>query len=124
MATVKEEFESLKIRINKGEGGKVIHVVDHDAEVKRKRTNPSKSTRIILNCRTPEQWTELQMAKERYFVIAVDPHLALDLIVRALNQMDDQTLRAWLAEGHQNPGDVTPGPAPQKAEFPAPDWLK
>ena len=119
MATIKQEFESLKIRINKGEGEKLIHVVDHDAERKRKRTNPSKSTRVLLNCRTPEQWSEFQMAKEVYYDVAGDPHVAIDLFIRALKAQPEETLRAWLAEGHQQEGDRV---QPPKAEIP--EWLK
>ena len=123
MATIKEEFESLKIRIAKGEGSKTIHVVDHDAERQRKRTNPGKSTRVTLNCRTPEQWTEFQMAKERFFEICSDPHIALDLMIRALKAPDEATLRAWLESGHQQEGDRPAGPP--KSELPdIPSWLK
>ena len=124
MASVKEEFESLKIRIAKGEGNEIIHVVDHAAERKRKRTNPSKSTRISLNCRTPEQWSEFQMAKEKYFDVVSDPHVALDLMIRALNLPDEDVLKEWLASGHQHPGDVKPGPPPPRAQIPEPDCLK
>lgn len=112
----------MKIRIAKGEGNKTIHVVDHDAEKKRKRTNPSKSTRISLNCRTPEQWSEFQMAKEKYFDVVSDPHVALDLMIRALKAPDDATLKAWLESGHEHPSDAKPGPPPPRAEIP--DWLK
>lgn len=122
MATIKEEFESLKIRIAKGEGQEIIHVVDHAKEKQRKRTNPSKSTRVSLNCRTPEQWSEFQLAKERFFEICSDPHIALDLMIRALKAPNESTLRAWLAEGHQQEGDRV---LPPKAEIPKiPDWLK
>jgi len=122
MATIKEEFESLKIRIAKGEGNKTIHVVDHDAELKRKRTNPAKSTRVTLNCRTPEQWSEFQMAKERYFELAKDPQVALDLLIRALNAPSKDVLELWLADGLEQPGDA---PRPPKSELPnIPDWLK
>jgi hypothetical protein len=120
VATIKEEFESLKIRIGKGEGGQMIHVIDHAKERERKRTNPEKSKRISLNCRTPAQWTEFQMAKERYFEVISDPHVALDLMIRALKAPTDDELKAWLASGHQQEGDV--GPPPPKAEFP--EWAK
>lgn len=76
----------------------------------------------MLDCRTPEQWTEVHMAKEVYFEVAGDPHVAIDLLIRALKAHPIETLRAWLAEGHQHPGDVKPGPAPPKAEIP--EWLK
>jgi len=120
MATIKEEFESLKIRIAKGEGNEIIHVVDHAKEKQRKRTNPAKSTRVMLNCRTPEQWSEFQMAKERYFELISDPHVALDLMVRALKAPKDEELKAWLAAGHQQDGDA--GPAPSKADIP--EWAR
>jgi hypothetical protein len=120
-----ELFNQLKIDIAKGEAHDPVHMVDHIKEKQRKRTNPSKSTRISLNCRTPEQWTEFQMAKEKYFDVISDPHVALDLMIRALKAPDDETLKAWLASGHQQSGDITPGPAPPRAEIPnLPSWLK
>ena len=97
MASLLDEFNALKIKVakamatgNEAALKEKIHVVFHSEEEKRKRTNPSKSTRIMLNCRTPEQWKEFQMAKERYFEVAVDPHLAIDCMVRALNAFSVQ----------------------------------
>lgn len=120
MPTKLELFNQLKIDLNKGEGGDLVHMVDHAKEKQRKRTNPVKSTRVLLNCRTPEQWTEFQMAKERYFDLISDPHVALDLMIRALKTPTVDELKAWLASGHQQAGDA--GPAPSKAEIP--DWAK
>ena len=123
MPTKQELFTQLKIDLAKGEGQHMVHLVDHVAEQKRKRTNPGKSTRVSLNCRTPEQWSEFQMCKERFFEICSDPHVALDLMIRALKAPNEATLRAWLAEGHQQEGDRPAGPS--KAELPSiPDWLK
>lgn len=117
MATKIELFNQLKIDIAKGEGQHSVHMVDHVKEDERKRTNPQKSTRVMLNCRTPEQWREFQMAKERFFVIAVDPHIAIDLMVRALNHVDDAGIRAWLSSGHET--NLT---QPPRAEIP--EWAK
>jgi hypothetical protein len=127
MADLIDEFNRLKVIVAKATATgntavlhKKIHVAHLDDEVKRKRTNPAKSVRVVLNCRTPEQWTEFQMAKERFFQIAVDPHLALDLMIRTLKIPNDETLKEWLADGHQQTGDRPAGPP--KAELP--DWLK
>lgn len=103
LATIKEEFELLKAKILAGKGNHVIHVVDHEAERKRKRENPNQSTRIIFNARTPDAWRKFQIQKDRFFTTAVDPHIAVDLITRALEQVPDETLRAWMAEGEEVP---------------------
>jgi hypothetical protein len=110
--------------VEKSGSGHSIHVVDEKAEKERKLTNPKKSTKKVLNCRTPQQWVEWNQAEERFFDLARDPHIAIDLMIRALKAPDAATLEAWLADGHTTPGDVKPGPAPQKAEMPGPDWLR
>lgn len=121
--TVAEGVKFLANLVEKGSGERPVHIVDHAEEKRRKLTNPRKSTKKILNCRTPEQWTEWNAAEERFFDIAVDPHLALDLMIRALKAPDEATLRAWLAEGHQQEGDRPAGPP--KSELPdIPSWLK
>ena len=119
MPTKLELFNQLKIDINKGEGGDPVHLVDHVKERKRKRDNPEKSTRTILDCRSPEMWSAFQLQKERYVTLAVDPAIAVALMVRALSTPTEAELRVWLADGHQD-GDA--GPAPSKAEIP--DWAK
>lgn len=122
MGTLKEEFELLKIRINNGEGNKIIHVVDHEAERRRKTENPAKSTRVVVDCRTPELWTAFQLQKERFMQVAVDPGIAVELIVRALRTVSDGQLKSWLAEGKQDEAEAAL--SPPKAEIPEPDWLK
>lgn len=115
MATIKEEFESMKIRIAKGEGSKVIHIVDHEAEKKRRRNNPENSTKIYLNCYSPQGWRAIQTQKDRYFTLAVDPHIAIDLMARALAAFSDSVLRDWIEQGHSKPGEAPPD---------TPDWMR
>jgi len=120
MATVKEEYELLKAKILAGKENETIHVVWHDQERKRKQENPKKSTRMSIDCRTPDAWSAMQMEKERYFAVAIDPHIAIEFMIRALREVDDAKLREWLAEGHQQEGDLLPGPP--KAVIP--EWLR
>jgi hypothetical protein len=127
MASLLEEFNAMKIKVAaaqaKGDQAALnekVHVVFHSAERKRKATNPTGSTRIMLNCRTPEQWKEFQMAKEVYFEEAVDPHIAVDLMIRALTAFSRETIRGWAKDGQPEAG-----PPPPKAEIPElPDFLR
>ena len=123
MASLLDEFNAMKIKIAKAMATndqatlhRQIHIVDHEAERERKRTNPKKSTKVMLNCRTPEQWKEFQMAKEPYFEIAGDPHIAIDCLIRALKSFDAETIRQWVKDGFE------PGAGPQKAEIPP--WVE
>jgi len=75
-----------------------IHIVDYRQEKERKLKNPQNSTKRILNCRTPEQWKELNAVLEPFYEEAKDPHIALDLIIRSLAAVKPETIRAWLAE--------------------------
>jgi hypothetical protein len=99
MATVKEEFELLKAKILAGKSHEQIHIIYHDKERKRKLENPQQSTRVVLNLRNPETYKEFNREKERFFDIAVDPHIALHLLIRALRETTDETIRRWLTEG-------------------------
>lgn len=120
--TATEVFYALGGRVEKGEGSHVIHIVDQAKEKDRKRTNPDKSTRMSLNCRTPEQWSEMQMQKERYFSIAVDPNIAIDLMIKALGAFSDNVIADWVRQGHED------RPGPPRAEIPAgeelPEWMR
>ena len=118
MSTLKDEFELLKAKINAGKGNEICHVVYHSAELKRKKTNPDKSTRMMLQCRTPEQWTEMQMQKERYMAIAVDPGIGLDLMIKALAAFSEQVIRGWVKDGNEE----RPGPTPAEP-MPGEDWF-
>jgi hypothetical protein len=111
VATILEEFNLLKAKIHAGKGNDLIHVVDVRAERKRKLENPQESTRIMLNMRTPEAFREFHAEKERFFEIAVDPHIALMLMIRALHETSDEMIRAWLEEGER-----------QQPE--EPEWMK
>lgn len=117
MATVKEEFELLKTKILAGKGGEKIHVVWHEAERQRRRENKKQSTRFAMETYSPQSYSELHEERERFIRIAVDPSLAVQLMIRALAAPDESTLRQWLKDGPVHPGDQ-----PTKAEIP--DWAK
>ena len=122
-----EIFYALGKRIDKGEGSHVIHIVDQAAEKERKRKNPERSTRMMLYCRTPVQWSEMQIQKERYMEIAVDPHIGIDCMIRALGAFSRSTIAEWVKQGF-GPGDpppkaeIPPYQGPSEAELP--DWMK
>ena len=121
--TIADGIKWLANLCEKGGAEHMIHCVDQRAEKERKLTNPKKSTKRIFNCRTPEQWRELNVALEPYYEIAVDPQIAVDFVIRALKAQTQETIRTWLAAGHQQEGDRAPGPP--KAEVPSiPEWMK
>jgi DNA-binding protein YbaB len=110
-----EAVTILKSDIAAGKGETKVHVVDHEAERQRKLTNPNKTTKRIFNCRTPEQWTELNKALEPYYEAAKDPHISIDLIVRALNEAHEK-IEGWIHEGE--------GLRPEAAEaLPGEEWI-
>jgi len=127
VGTLLDEFNAMKIKVAKAMATndqailhKKIHVVDHEAERERKLKNPNKSTKVYLQCYSPEAWRLFQTEKDRFFEVAVDPHIAIDLIVRALAQVTNDTMRQWIAEGHHQEGDR---PADlTKAEIP--EWMR
>jgi hypothetical protein len=97
-----ELFNQLKIDIAAGRGLEdPCHLVNHAVERKRKKENPGQSTRVILNCYSPEAYSAFQMEKDRYFSVVVDVRIAIDFMIRALHQVDDVTLRKWLESGHE-----------------------
>ena len=120
MPTKKELFNQLKIDLAKGQGEHMVHLVDHAEERERRAINPNRSTKMFINCYSTEGWRLMQMQKDRYFTIGVDPHIAVDLMIRALAAFNDATLRGWVDQGHQAPEGAPPGPP--KAELP--EWMK
>jgi hypothetical protein len=110
--TIAEGVALVAGMVNKDQGGHILHVVDHRAEKARKLTNPAGSTRRVFNCRTPDQYREFNVALEPYFEEAVDPHMAIDCIIRALRAFSRGTIRGWIQSGHE--------PSPSKL----PDFLK
>ena len=100
IATVKEEFERLKALINAGKEQERIHIVYTDRDARKRQENPQKSTRIVFNTYSADAYAEFYKQKERYFKIAVDPHLAVDLMIRALAAFSDATVRDWVEQGH------------------------
>lgn len=100
--TVLEGVAVLAHLVGLSKGHHSIHIVDAAEERKRKLTNPNRSTRRVFNCRTPEQWKELNKVLEVFYDLAGDPHVAVDLIIRAL-KIPPRTIEAWLHEGAQEP---------------------
>ena len=93
--SIVEGVNILALLVEKGQSNNSIHIVDHAAEKERKLTNPKGTTRRVFNCRTAEQWTEFNKVLERYYDEAVDPHIAIDLIIKALGAFSPETIRGW-----------------------------
>jgi hypothetical protein len=115
--SVLEAVTHLARLVEKGAGEHMIHVVDLKAEKERKLKNPKGSTKRVFNCRTPEQLIELNTKLEPFYEEAVDPHIAIDLIVRALN-VPRETIRSWVHEGEEE----RQGPPPA-APLPGDEWF-
>ena len=121
MPTKQELFNQLKIEIASGKGlHDSVHLVNHDAEAKRRKENKKQSTRVIMDTYSPESYSEFHQQRERFIRTAVDPSIGIHLMIRALAEVSDDTLRQWLTDGHQAEGDQ-PGPGPEKARLP--EWL-
>lgn len=116
--TLAEGIPFLANLVEKNQGAHVIHVVDHKKERTRKLTNPDGTTKRIFNCRTPEQWKELNVALEPYYEEAVDPHIAIDLIIKALGAFTRETIRGWVKDGN----GAGPGPPPSE-RIPGDEWF-
>lgn len=117
--TVTEGIPYLAGLVDKGAGQNSIHVVDAKAEKERKLTNPKNSTKRIFNCRTPEQWKELNVVLEPYYEEAIDPHIAIDLVIKALAAFSRATIAAWVKAGR----DEHPGP-PKAEPIPGEEWFQ
>ena len=97
-SNVAEAIAFLANLVEKGKGLNSIHVVDLEAEKERKLTNPKGSTRRVFNCRTPDQWKKFNEALEPYYDGAQDPHIAIDLIIKALTAFSPQTIADWVKQ--------------------------
>ena len=106
MATLLEEFNNMKAKVAAAQAkgdmaalNRKIHIIDHEKERNRKIRNPQRSKRIVFNCRTADAYCKFQIERERFFEIAVDPHIAIDLITRAMHEVSDATILQWIREG-------------------------
>jgi len=111
LATVLEELNRLKALVYSGHENEIVHVVMTEREAKRRRENPKKSTRLSMEMYSPEAYSEFHVERERFFQVAKDPRIAVDMLIRALRQVDDETLRKWLQDGAQESDEI-------------PAWLK
>ena len=104
--TVTEGIRKFVAMADKGAGSHMVHIVDAKEERERKLKNPKNSMKRIFNCRTPEQYKEFNAALEPYFEEAVDPHLAIDLVVKALSAFSRNVIRDWVRQGAEHPDDL------------------
>ena len=99
----------------------------HRQEKERKLKNPTNATKKIFNCRTPEQWKEFNAALEPFYEESLDPHIAIDLIVRALTSVSRETIREWLDKAREDgppPAEPLPGDEWFEPKEELPDFLR
>ena len=114
-------FNQLKIEIASGKGLQdSVHLVNHDAEKKRRKENKNRTTRITMEAYSPESYSEFHVERDRYIRLAVDPSIGVQLMIRAMKAFSDSIIVDWLKDGHQTEGDEA-GPPPEKASLP--EWL-
>ena len=119
MATIKEEFDLLKLKIANGKGGETIHIVYHEQERKRRHT-PSDQTKMQINFGTNESlraaWTETERIRAIIVDVGISQHVIADAYLETLRSLTTEKLKAMISEGE------TAGPKPPKAEIP--EWAK
>jgi hypothetical protein len=110
---------------------KKYHIVDHDQVRAERKENKKGSTRIVLDCRTPEAYKELRAEIDRFFEAIRDPHITIHMITEALRLVSTKVLNGWVETGYGPRVDATTipvDPATKKAQGPPkaeiPDWLK
>lgn len=114
-------FNALKIEIAAGKGlNESVHLVNHDAERKRRKENKKRTTIIRMESYSPESYSEFHEQRDRYIRLAVDPSIGVMLMIRSMAAFSDATIQGWVKDGVQTEGDVA-GPPPPKADLP--DWL-
>jgi hypothetical protein len=116
--TVLEAFKTLCTYIDKRQDY-VLHIVDHEKTRTARRENLKGSTRITINCYTPENYKGLRSQIDRYFEIAGDPTFAPVLMEHALELCTNQILKDWLAAGYEKKRA-----RPESDSNEIPDWLK
>ena len=123
MATLKEEFELMKVRIASGHGTETVHVVWVDRE-KRARKSPGHKTRftfdLLSNELYREIWTEWDRILTQVVNVTVARHIVGEWIRDAMRALTADKLKELVDGGHQQAGDRPAGPP--RAEIPT--WLK
>jgi len=119
MPNVEAAIEYLRFLSRQGRGHETVHVVLVEEEQKKRIRNERKSTRFVLVCSTPEEYSELHAERERIYRKVKDKSIMIGLFIRALREgLSDVVLDQILAQLEI----VEQGAAgPPRAEIPARD---
>ena len=122
MATLKEEFELMKLKIAAGKGSEVVHIVWVDQE-RRARKSPGHKTRFTFDLLSNELYRETWAEWDRILTQIVNVTMARQIVGEylrdCLRALTTDRIKALLAEGE------VAAPKPPKAEIPElPEWMK
>lgn len=119
MATIKEEFETLKAKILAGKESETVHVVYVDQERKHRKA-PGPTTRFVFNLGSNELYREVFAEWDRILSqiknVTMARHIVGEEILDALRKLTTERIAEMIGEDEQA------GPPPEKARIP--EWLK
>jgi hypothetical protein len=118
MATIREEYELLKMKILAGKENETIHVVWTDQDRKRKRANvgPKQQTRFSIDCGSPDLFKDLYAEYDRLISTIENKTITIDMIVWWLRLLTPERIQKKLKAG------TDAGPRP--AVIPSEDWIE
>lgn len=105
MASKKEEFERLRIEIEHGHGDEKCHVVDVEAERKRRLENaPAEGRRpqqrLVIDCGSPDAFKAVYREWDRIYTKIQNKTMAIDVLVWWLAQLNERRIDMKLKAGH------------------------
>jgi hypothetical protein len=121
MATIREEFNALKLKIAAGKENEIVHVVYVDQDRKRKLVNSTKGdkkaqTRFSLETGSPEMFRDLFAEWDRILLQVKNKTMAIDIIIWWLRLLTKERIEKKIKAG----ADA----GPQPAAIPAEDWIE
>jgi hypothetical protein len=105
MGTKREEFERLRVEIEHGKGDEKCHVVDVDAERRRRLENaPAEGKkpqqRLVIDCGHPDVFKEVYREWDRIYTRVQNKTMAVDMLIWWLRQLNDRRIDMKLNAGH------------------------
>ena len=102
MATVDEEIKTLLEIQRAGRGAEKIHIVRFDELAREREKNasqPKPKTIFRLNTHSGNLWFLFNKEKDRIIRRVGNLTIALDMMLRAWQELTDDKIRSWLSEG-------------------------
>lgn len=98
--SLKEGYDHLIARRNSGQGGLIVHIVDH-VVLQKEKLEPGKQTRFSIDCGTNEAYRELYAEWLRIFAEVKNKTMAIDFFTRGVRAVSKEVIDAWKADGHE-----------------------